>query len=94
MNVGNVIIESALKEIAAPDNLTATSTTNDIVLKWKDNSDNEEGFTLERSQHHILTGYSEFTEIDNKGEPYRGVYWKCSASSFIQWCYTKIIKRK
>lgn len=45
---------------AAPSNLTAASiSTNRIDLGWTDNSDNESGFTIERSDVSGTTGFSE-----------------------------------
>ena len=43
----------------APSNLTATATSTLIFLNWQDNSDNEQGFSVERSTDGI-----NFAEID------------------------------
>lgn len=48
----------------APSNLTAAATsTSEIMLDWQDNSDDENGFKIERS----LNGVS-FSEIDEVGQ--------------------------
>jgi len=47
-NVASATIASVPVEVDAPSNLTASATETVINLSWTDNSDNEEGFTIER----------------------------------------------
>ncbi|WGZ96397.1 MAG: hypothetical protein QJT81_10690 [Candidatus Thiothrix putei] len=53
--------------LAAPTNLTATPTGNQVDLAWTDNSDNETGFSIERCAGNTYTCFGEaappFTEI-------------------------------
>ena len=42
--------------VPAPSNLTATSGTSNITLKWKDNSDNEEGFIITKVSRYDVWG--------------------------------------
>ena len=49
-NIRLVPAVGAIEPIAAPTNLSASSTTiNTIELSWTDNSDNESGFVIEKS---------------------------------------------
>jgi len=48
-----------MKSLAAPSNLVVRAVSpNQIVLEWKDNSDDEEGFVIERKSNN-----GDFTEI-------------------------------
>jgi len=52
-------IQVLMKSLAAPSNLVVRAVSpNQIVLEWKDNSDDEEGFVIERKSNN-----GDFTEI-------------------------------
>lgn len=49
---------------AAPDQLNANSpTSSSVILNWRDNSDNETGFRIEKASWQVME-WSEFTELN------------------------------
>ncbi|HOM01569.1 MAG TPA: fibronectin type III domain-containing protein [Acetivibrio sp.] len=56
-------IQVHMKSLSAPANLVVKATSsNQVVLEWKDNSDNEEGFAIERKSNN-----GDFAEIARVG---------------------------
>jgi hypothetical protein len=65
----------------APTGLTATAVTSTVQLTWADNSDNESGFSIERSTTSATAGFAEIATIgagvtshDDSGLA-AGTYW-------------------
>ena len=44
-----IVVSSASTQINAPTNLSGSSSSRVVTLRWTDNSNNEEGFTIERA---------------------------------------------
>lgn len=66
---------------AAPSELVARATTSEIYLTWQDNSENEEGFVIERSQ-----GGGPFSEIARVGANVTS-YVDTGLPSGVTFCY-------
>lgn len=63
-NLGTIYLDKKLSVPNAPSGLNATAaSTNQINLSWSDNSDNEEGFKIERSKDNT----NNWTEIASVG---------------------------
>ena len=61
-----VIEATEPNKINAPTNLTAKASSGSVTLKWMDNSNNEEGFYIERATK-VKGGYMHFERIANVG---------------------------
>src|SRR6266478_5292078 len=89
-NISTAITYSTVP--TAPSNLTAVTSSNNVVLTWADNSANEDGFKIERSTDNItytqiattVTNFSSsttsYTDVAAAGTPY---YYRVRAYNTI-----------
>ena len=76
-------INTLITYTPAPSNLTAvstsTATTTSVILRWDDNSSNEDGFKIERSLNNVTfsqigTASSNVTSYTDNNMPYTAYY--------------------
>jgi PA14 domain/Domain of unknown function (DUF1929)/Gylcosyl hydrolase family 115 C-terminal domain/Fibronectin type III domain len=63
-SVAKIVRIAAVTNVSAPTNLTAVAgTSSQINLAWTDNSNNEEGFMIERCQGSSCTDFSQIAQV-------------------------------
>jgi len=88
-NISTAITYSTVP--TAPSNLTAVTSSNNVVLTWSDNSANEDGFKIERSTDNItytqiattVTNFSSTTSYTDVAQGGTAHYYRVKAYSTI-----------